>query len=94
MGSFSSVDPAKSQTQPAEEAPLRTRSVREIPGPRALDGPRFVLGPPNVERLVRTHTNLILEAVLQDWRPHVLPWEHEMVFDEPEEEDDEELEDS
>ena len=36
----------------------------------------------------------ILEAVLQDWRPHVLPWEHEMVFDEPEEEDDDELEDS
>ena len=32
------------------------------------------------------------EAVLQDWRPHVLPWQHEMVFDEPEEED--ELEDS
>ena len=47
-----------------------------------------------MERLVRTHTNLILEAVLQDWRPHVLPWEHEMVVDEPEEEDDDELEDS
>ena len=47
-----------------------------------------------MERLVRTHTNLILEAVLQDWRPHVLPWEHEMLFDEPEEEDDDELEDS
>ena len=31
---------------------------------------------------------------LQGWRPHVLPWEHEMVFDEPEEEDDDELEDS
>ena len=40
------------------------------------------------KRLVRTHTNLILEAVLQDWRLHVLPWEHEMVFDEPEEEDE------
>ena len=46
------------------------------------------------KRLVRTHTNLILEAVLQDWRLHVLPWEHEMVFDEPEEEEEDELEDS
>ena len=35
-----------------------------------------------------------LEAVLQDWRLHVLPWEHEMVFDEPEEEEEDELEDS
>ena len=47
-----------------------------------------------MERLVRTHTNLILEAVLQDWRLHVLPWEHGMVFGEPKEEDDVELEDS
>ena len=42
------------------------------------------LGQTNVERLVRTHTNLILEAVLEDWRPHVLPWEMEMVIEEPE----------
>lgn len=42
------------------------------------------LGQTNVERLVRTHTNLILEAVLEDWRPHVLPWEIEVIIEEPE----------
>ena len=55
-----------------------------------MGGPRQVRD----KRLVRTHTNLILEAVLQDWRLHVLPWEHELVFDEPEEEEEDELEDS
>ena len=43
------------------------------------------LGQLNMERLVRAHTNIILEAVLKDWAPHVLPWEIEMVIDEPEE---------
>ena len=41
----------------------------------------------NVERLVRAHTNLILEAVLEDWEANVLPWEVEMVVEEPERED-------
>ena len=44
------------------------------------------LGQKNVERLVRTHTNLVLESVLPDWRSEVLPWEVEMVIDEPEDE--------
>ena len=48
------------------------------------------LGQTNVERLVRAHTNLILEAVLRDWRPHVMPWELEMVIEEPEDDTDEE----
>ena len=45
------------------------------------------LGQKNVERLVRAHTNLILEAVLEDWEANVLPWEVEMVVEEPECED-------
>ena len=45
------------------------------------------LGQKNVERLVRVHTNLHLETVLEDWQDKVLPWEVEMVMDEPEDED-------
>ena len=45
------------------------------------------LGQKNVERLLRVHTNLKLEAVLTDWREVVLPWDVEMIFDEPDDED-------
>ena len=41
------------------------------------------LGQKNAERLVRAHTNLILEAVLQDWEGHVLPWDIELIIEEP-----------
>ena len=37
-----------------------------------------------VERLVRTHTNLLLDAALDDWRAEVLPWELEMIIEDPE----------
>lgn len=43
------------------------------------------LGQTTVERLVRCHTNLLLEDLLRDWESNVLPWELEMVVDEPEE---------
>jgi len=46
------------------------------------------LGQKTVERLVRTHTNLILQDVLQDWQATVLPWEIEMVPDEPDDDED------
>ena len=46
------------------------------------------LGQKNGERLVRAHTNLILEAVLEDWEAHVLPWDIELVIEEPDEEDE------
>jgi hypothetical protein len=41
------------------------------------------LGQPLVESLVRTHTNLLLEASLDTWKAFVLPWMHEMVIDDP-----------
>jgi len=46
------------------------------------------LGQTTVERLVRCHTNLVLEDLLKDWESHVLPWELEMVVEEPEDEND------
>ena len=46
------------------------------------------MGQTNVERLVRTHNNLLLEASLDEWRATVLPWELEMVIEEPEPESD------
>ena len=42
------------------------------------------LGQKTVDRLVRSHTNLSLEARLEEWEATVLPWELEMVPDEPE----------
>ena len=41
------------------------------------------LGQKNAKRLVRAYTNLILEAVLQDWEGHVLPWDIELIIEEP-----------
>ena len=48
------------------------------------------LGQALVERLVRTHTNMILEENMRDWRATVFPWEDDMIIDEPdpESEDD------
>ena len=46
------------------------------------------LGQKHVERLVRTHTNLLLERALDEWRAEVLPWELEMIIQEPELEDE------
>ena len=43
------------------------------------------LGQLTVERLVRAHTNLLLEEVLEDWESVLLPWEQEMIVDEPDE---------
>ena len=42
------------------------------------------LGQTNVERLVRTHTNLILEHTLGDWEAHILPWDIEMIVNDEE----------
>ena len=36
---------------------------------------RSRLGQNKVQRLVRTHSNLLLEGKLQEWRPKSLPWE-------------------
>ena len=36
-----------------------------------------------VERLVRTHTNLLLEETLDSWRSEALPWELEMIIQDP-----------
>ena len=45
------------------------------------------LGQTNVERLIRTHTNLILEGLLEDWKSCILPWDIELVIDEPDQDD-------
>ena len=44
------------------------------------------LGASTVERLVRCHTNLVLEDLLKDWESHVLPWDLEMIVEEPDDE--------
>ena len=84
------LTPLRTETAPGGKK-RPGRPAYGLPGAAGLLGGQW--GVRN-KRLVRTHTNLILEAVLQDWRLHVLPWEHEMVFDEPEEEEEDELEDS
>lgn len=43
------------------------------------------LGQTTVERLVRCHTNLLLQDMVADWECLVLPWDVEMVPEEPEE---------
>ena len=40
------------------------------------------LGQTNVERLVRTHTNLRLQAILQDWSLISKAWDMETLIDE------------
>ena len=39
----------------------------------------------NVERLLRAHTNLVLFSQWKDWEAKVLPWDIEMIPEEPEE---------
>jgi hypothetical protein len=40
------------------------------------------LGQTNVERLVRTHTNLRLQAILQEWSRISQAWDMETLIDE------------
>ena len=42
------------------------------------------LGRTFVERLVRAHTNLLMEGELEDWRMLVRPWEMDMIIEDPE----------
>ena len=45
-----------------------------------------------VEKLVHTHTNLVLRESLDDVLRHLLPWDIELVIDEPVDEPEEEPE--
>jgi hypothetical protein len=45
-----------------------------------------------VEKLVRAHTNLVLRASLDDVLHHFLPWDKELIIDEPVDEPEEEPE--
>ena len=45
-----------------------------------------------VEKLVRAHTNLVLRESLDDALRHLLPWDIELVIDEPVDEEEEEPE--
>ena len=45
-----------------------------------------------VEKLVRTHTNLVLRESLDDTLRHLLPWDIDLVIDEPVDEQEEEPE--
>ena len=45
------------------------------------------LGQTNAERLVRAHTNLLLDNSLNDFVATTLPWEIEMITEEPEDAD-------
>ena len=42
------------------------------------------LGQKNVERLVRAHANLILSRNLEEFDAKALPWEIDMIIEEPE----------
>ena len=44
---------------------------------------RNKLGQPLVEKLVRAHTNIVLREALDMAAEHVLPWDIELVIDEP-----------
>jgi hypothetical protein len=45
-----------------------------------------------VEKLVHTHTNLVMRESLDDTQHHLLPWDIALVIDEPVDEQEEELE--
>jgi hypothetical protein len=45
-----------------------------------------------VEKLVRTHTNLVLRESLDDALYHLLPWDIERIIDEPVDQTEEEPE--
>ena len=46
----------------------------------------------SVAKLVRTHTNLVLRESLDDTLYHLLPWDIELIIDEPVDEPEEEPE--
>ena len=55
-----------------------------MPGPLRDDSKkRNRLGQTNVERLLRVHTNLSLESTLEEWTATALPWDSEMIIDDP-----------
>ena len=43
-----------------------------------------------MEKLVRTHTNLVLRESLDDTLHHLLPWDIEIIIDDPVDEPEEE----
>jgi hypothetical protein len=43
-----------------------------------------------VEKVVRTHTNLVLRESLDDTLYHLLPWDIEFIIDDPVDETEEE----
>jgi hypothetical protein len=45
-----------------------------------------------VEKLVRSHTNLVLRESLDDTLHHLLPWDIELIIDEPVDQTEEEPE--
>jgi hypothetical protein len=45
-----------------------------------------------VEKLVRAHTNLVLRETLDDALSHLLPWDIELIIDEPVDQTEEEPE--
>ena len=45
-----------------------------------------------VEKLVRTHTNLVMRESLDDTLDHLLPWDIELIIDDPVDEPEEEPE--
>jgi hypothetical protein len=45
-----------------------------------------------VEKLVRTHTDLVLRESVDDSLRHLLPWDIDLVIDTPADEDEEEPE--
>jgi hypothetical protein len=45
-----------------------------------------------VEKLVRAHTNLVLRESLDDTLRHLLPWDMELIIDEPVDQTEEEPE--
>ena len=53
-------------------------------------GKRNRLGQKKVQRLVRAHSNLLLESKLEGWRPTSLPWEIDMEIHMGEDDDESE----
>ena len=52
------------------------------------------LGQKLVERMVRSHTNLLLEARYDDWHTKVLPWDIEVIIEDPSDEEEAESDES
>jgi hypothetical protein len=45
-------------------------------------------GQNNLDRFVRAHTNLHLESLQENWQAHVLPWDIELLIEDPSPEDE------